>query len=384
METIFLIALGVIFYTYLGYGILIYSLNLFKSSKGLKIQSKVPKATLLIAAYNEEEIIEDKIKNSLNIEYPGYRLQIAFVTDGSTDRTPDIIKRYPEVKLFHKDERKGKIHAINRVMPFIDSEITIFSDANVMLNSEAALLLTSHFTDDNVAAVSGEKVVRHETKDQSSSAGEGIYWKYESFLKKMDSKFNTMVGSAGELYAIRTSFYEKIDPGTLIEDFVMTMNFAKNGYKVAYEAEAKAIEYASVNMKEELKRKVRIAAGGLQAIIRLLPLLNFFRFGKLSFQYISHRVLRWTLTPLCIPIAFVSNLFLLEIPIYKLTFLLQCLFYAIVFVGYINRNKKKNKYLSIPYYFIFMNQCVVKGWIEYLSNTQSVTWDKAKRIVPEV
>ena len=284
----------------MGYGLLISILVKFQKKK-VKLpvldNEDLPEITLLAAAYNEEDIIEDKIKNSLALNYPKDKLNLAFVTDGSNDSTNDIIKKYPETDLYFEPQRNGKISAINRVMPLINTYYTVFTDANVMINSDGLRKMINHFQDPRIAAISGEKTILKQEEGSASGTGEGFYWKYESFLKRKDSEYNTMVGSAGELFAIRTHLYKPVDENTLIEDFIITMGLAAQGYKVAYESEALAIETSSETMEDEKKRKVRISAGGIQAVIKLLPLLNFVKYGKLTFQYISHRALRWTLMP---------------------------------------------------------------------------------------
>lgn len=376
------ISLCIIVYTYFGYGVIISILAKFKSPKNKsKAFAELPKVTLLIAAYNEEEIIEDKIRNSLSLDYPKDKVEIAFVTDGSDDKTVDIIQKYPELKLFHSAKRAGKIAAVNRVMTLINQPITVFSDANVMINKEGLKSLVEKFADPKTGAVSGEKVVISSKADGASSSGEGFYWRYESYLKKCDAQWNTLVGSAGEFFGIRTALYAPINENTLIEDFVMTMELASKGFKVDYADNAIAAETGSLNIEEETKRKVRISAGGIQAVILLTKLLNPFKYGKLSFQYISHRALRWTLMPLAIVMALVSNLLVANgSALFSILLLGQIVFYGLALIGYLVRNKKtKLKVAYIPYYFIYMHYCVVLGWIKYFSGKQKVTWDKAKR-----
>jgi biofilm PGA synthesis N-glycosyltransferase PgaC len=310
METLFWISLSIIFYTFIGYALVITILSaLKKKKKSLPELSDedLPEVTMLIAAYNEEEIIADKIKNCLSLEYPKDKFKLVFVTDGSNDKTNSIIASYEDIKFEYRPERKGKIAATNRVMPSITTPITIFSDANVMLNPGAIKALVNPFQSNVIGAVSGEKRVLSETHDGASATGEGIYWKLESYIKKRDAQWNSLVGSAGELFAIRTHLFEPTEENTLIEDFVMTMRLAASGYKVGYEPNAVATETASATIEEESKRKVRISAGGIQAVIKLIGLLNFFKYRKLTFQYISHRVLRWTLMPLALICLLVSS-----------------------------------------------------------------------------
>lgn len=384
MEILLWISIAIIFYHFIGYGILITLLNKFKKQKPQHLQLEdcdLPEITMLIAAYNEEEIIEEKIQNSLSLDYPSDKLCIAVVSDGSDDRTNEMVSRYPQVRLFYKPQREGKIAAVNRVMPHIGTPITVFTDANVMISKQGIRQMAEHFQSNLVAAVSGEKTVVSQTEDSASASGEGFYWKYESYLKRKDAEWNTMVGSAGELFAIRTHLFEPIDKNTLIEDFVMTMRLAANGYKVAYEPRALALETGSASMEEEQKRKVRISAGGIQAVIKLLALLNFFKYGKLSFQYVSHRALRWTLIPLALVATLITSLLLADDSwIYETLLRAQLIFYLLAFFGYVVRDSKTSvKWLHIPYYFTFMHVCVVLGWIKYFSGNQKVTWDKAKR-----
>ncbi|PWL31608.1 glycosyltransferase family 2 protein [uncultured Roseivirga sp.] len=386
MEIFFWTCVFIVFYVFVGYGMLISILAKIKGTKPIETlaDEDLPEVTFLVAAYNEEEIIEEKIKNTLALDYPKDKLKIKVVTDGSNDGTNDIVSRFSEAELCFKPERAGKIAAVNRVMPSVESALTVFTDANVMINKDGLKNMIRHFQSNLVGAVSGEKTVLSKEEDGASSSGEGFYWKYESFLKRKDAEWNTLVGSAGELFAIRTHLYENIDTNTLIEDFVMTMKLSAKGYKVAYEPQALAMETGSANIEEETKRKVRISAGGIQAVIMLLPLLNFFKYGKLTFQYISHRALRWTLMPLALVGAFTSIFFLAPQgwP-YDLIMRLELIFAILALAGYAMRNgETKIKALYIPYYFIYMHYCVVLGWIKYFRGKQQVTWDKAKRATP--
>ncbi|MEM8908110.1 MAG: glycosyltransferase, partial [Bacteroidota bacterium] len=213
-------------------------------------------------------------------------------------------------------------------------------------------------------------------------AGEGIYWKYESTLKKWDSELYSVVGAAGELFSIRTKLYEAVPQDTIIEDFFMTLRIAQKGYKVVYEPAAYAVESSSASVKEELKRKIRIAAGGIQAIIRLAPLLNVFKYGILSFQYISHRVLRWTLAPIALPILLLVNIALAlhGEPLYQWLLVGQVLFYSSALVGYLLEKRAiKFKAFFVPYYFCIMNYAVFRGFYRILRGSQSVVWERAKR-----
>ena len=388
LKLLFWLLLFIVFYAYVGYGILLFLLIKIKRVLGSKTEqnaiNELPEVTFIVAAFNEEHWIEDKIKNSLALDYPKDKIRFFFVTDGSDDSTPDLIKNYPkngyDIQLFHQPERRGKIAAVERIMPFVKTPITVFTDANTDLNPEAIKSIVKCYEDPKVGAVAGEKRVEM-SSGEASGAGEGIYWKYESLLKKWDAELYSAVGAAGELFSIRTDLYEKVSKDTLIEDFVMTLQIAMKGYTIAYAPEAFAVEGHSADVKEELKRKIRISAGGLQAVWRLRGLLNPFKYGVLTFQYISHRVLRWTLAPLALPLIFILNIILAkESTFYTYILYAQFFFYATALLGWIfEQMKMKVKAFYVPYYFCVMNYSVYRGFFRLVAGKQSVVWEKSKR-----
>lgn len=385
-------AAGVLFYSYLGYPMVLYGSVCIKryTSGWIKVlngekplhERNLPEVTLIVAAYNEEDWIEEKIKNSLQLDYPADKLHLLFVTDGSIDRTGAIIQRYPQLQWEHQPERRGKIAAVERIIPLVTTPIAIFTDANTSLNAEAIRRMVRHFANASVGAVAGEKRIRQSAREDASAAGEGIYWKYESQLKQWDAELHSVVGAAGELFAVRTELYEPVPPDTLIEDFYTTLRIAQRGYRVAYEREAYAVETSSASLQEEMKRKIRIAAGGLQAIVRLAGLLLPFRHPCLTFQYVSHRVLRWTLAPLSLIVLLVvsAGLALRDDFWGQGLLLLQGLFYAGAGLGYgLQTRAVSLKALYIPLYFTMMNLAVYQGAWRLLQGQQSVVWTKAKR-----
>lgn len=390
MEILFWISILLLFYTYLGYGIVLFLLLKIKgrqASPPLPVDSELPKVTFLIAAYNESQWIAEKFANSIKLDYPPDKLEILFVTDGSDDDTPDKLRQLSEqspvfIRVEHRPERRGKIAAVHRVMPLVNTPVVVYSDANTFLNPQALKNIVRHYQIPEVGGVAGEKRILQDQEDEASSAGEGFYWRYESQLKKWDAALYSVVGAAGELFSIRTELYEYIPTDTIIEDFFLTLSIAKKGYRIQYEDQAYAMETASASVKEELKRKIRIAAGGLQAIYRLAGLLNIFRYGWLSFQYISHRVLRWTLAPLALITLFISNLLLWDSggTFYRITLISQLFFYLAAGLGWLlEKRKLRSKVLFIPYYFCVMNYAVYRGFFRVLSGRQSVLWERAKR-----
>jgi cellulose synthase/poly-beta-1,6-N-acetylglucosamine synthase-like glycosyltransferase len=387
LKLLFWLSIFIVFYTYIGYGIVITLLVKIKRVTGVVkktfSQDFKPEIAFVVPCYNEADIIEAKIKNCLSLHYPKDKLRIIFITDGSTDSTPEIVKRYPDVMLLHEIHRGGKAAAENRVMGFVKEPIVVFSDANTSLPEDALVHLVKHYEDPQVGAVSGEKRILKKTKDNAAGAGEGIYWKYESFLKKMDSEFLTIVGAAGELFSFRKDLFEELEKDSILDDFMLSMRIAAKGYRVIYEPSAYAMETSSVSVKEELKRKIRICAGGWQSIIRLRHLLNPFSHFTLTFQYISHRVLRWTLTPLMLLLLLpVNGILAMEenAEFYKLVFVGQILFYTLSLLGWYLENRKISiKLLFVPYYFFIMNYAVFLGFFRYIKGKQSSAWERSKR-----
>lgn len=386
VEWAFWIFLFVIFYAYLGYGIVLLLLlkikRLFVKPKNLKKEAFEPEVTLFVAAYNEADYIREKVENTLAIDYPRDKLRIVFVTDGSDDGTPEILKEYEGISVYHRGPRAGKIGAINRGMGYVISPIVIFSDANAMLNKEVVREMVRHYQDPKVGCVAGEKRILKKETDTASGAGEGIYWRYESALKKMDAALNSAIGAAGELFSIRTSLFEPVEKDTLLDDFMISMRIAARGYKIVYEPGAYASESASASIADEMKRKVRICAGGLQSIVRLKALLNPFKYGLLTFQYVSHRVLRWTLVPLFLLLIIPLNYFLMHYNqgIYTLLLYGQVAFYVAALIGwFMEKRSLRNKLVFVPFYFSIMNIAAFRGFFRYVKGRQSVLWERANR-----
>jgi cellulose synthase/poly-beta-1,6-N-acetylglucosamine synthase-like glycosyltransferase len=387
MIIIFWISIFLIVYTFVGYGFVLYILvkikGIFKKPFAFKNEAVLPTVTVLVAAYNEEDIIEEKIENTLTLNYPKDKMQVIFITDGSSDSTAEKVRGFNDVTLLHEDTRAGKMAAIKRAIPFIQGEITVFTDANTFLNKDALLELVKHYQNPKVGAVAGEKRILVEEVADASSAGEGFYWKYESKLKKWDYELYSNVGAAGELFTIRTALYQPVESDTIIDDHMIAMRIAENGFIIAYEPGAYAMETASADVKEELKRKIRIAAGGIQSILRLKKAANPFHNPVFTFQYISHRVLRWTITPFLLFLVFILNAIIAvntQSAFYQVFFVLQILFYALSLTGYYFESKNiRIKALFIPYYFCVMNYAVLAGIIRYYQKNQSAAWEKSKR-----
>ena len=394
LEILFWLSLFLVFYTHLGYGILLYMLVKLKElfvkpvRRQLPPDKRLPDVTLFITAFNEEEVVDEKMRNCLGLDYPADKLHIVWTTDGSNDSTNQRLEDWPQATVHFQPLRQGKTAAMTRGMMLVDTPLVVFTDANTMLNREAIREIVRAFEDPKVGCVAGEKRIAVQEKDGAAAGGEGIYWKYESTLKALDARLYSAVGAAGELFAVRRELFTVMEPDTLLDDFILSLRIAMQGYKIAYCTQAYAIESGSADMREEQKRKVRIAAGGLQSIWRLRELLNPFRYGVLTFQYVSHRVLRWSLAPVLLFALLPLNIAILLAggsPVcYGTILALQLLFYIMGGWGYyLSTRQVKNKLLFIPYYFLFMNINVMKG-VNYLRKMKGTgAWEKAKRTKTE-
>lgn len=387
LEVLFWLCAGIVFYSFVGYGLLLLIWasikQLFPPAAFIPTERFEPAVTLVIPCYNEAAVLEDKIANCRSLQYPDDKLTLIFITDGSTDQSVEIIEKHPEIRLLHLPERKGKTAAENRAMQFVQTPIVIFSDANALLNPEAIRQMVIHFADDRTGCVAGEKKIAVQPTANAGTAGEGIYWRYESWLKKLDSQCNSAVGAAGELVAFRTALYRPLPEDTILDDFMQSMQIAAAGYRIAYEPKACATEKASANVREELKRKIRIATGSWQAMKRLRGLLSWQKTPALCFQYFSHRILRWAVTPFLLIVLLLLNVFLwIEgIFLYELLLYLQVCFYLTAWMGYSLRNRQLSlQWFFVPYYFCVMHYAVLAGWIQYYTKKQlNGIWEKANR-----
>lgn len=376
MATLFWLCMAIVVYTYVGYGIVLYLLVFVKrlATKAKPLaditDDRLPEVTLMVCAYNEEDIIAEKMDNTRRLDYPSDRLHLVWVTDGSNDNTNVLLSAYQEVKVIYFPERRGKAAALKHGIKEIDTEIVMMTDANTMLNPEAVREVARLMQDPKVGCVSGEKKVMARSDSDEAAQGEGLYWKYESTLKRLDSELYSAMGAAGELCVIRRQLMTDIPDDTLLDDFIISMEIVKKGYKIAYTSNAYAMEYGSADLHEESKRKRRIAAGGLQSCWRLRSLMNPLRHPVVAFQFVSHRVLRWTITPVCLFALVPLNTLLVlsgEGIVYTIIWILQILFYASAAAG-----------VRISKYFIFMNLNVFRG-MAYLFNNSTGMWEKAKR-----
>jgi poly-beta-1,6-N-acetyl-D-glucosamine synthase len=383
-QFIFWFLASIVLYTYIGYGFILWLLGRKRPDVVPDHPLRLPRVAHIIAAYNEEEVIASKIQDSQRIDYPLDLITTIVIADGSTDRTTEIIRQHRGVILLFQPAREGKVAAMNRAVATVqDADILIFSDANTSINPDAFKRIVAHYQDPKVGGVAGEKrVIAH--SDVPGKA-ESIYWRYESILKQLGSNFHTVVGAAGELFSVRRQLFVPVPEHVLLDDLFISLSVCKKGLLIRYEPHALASEAPSLSIDDERTRRIRISAGAFQALAMFRDLLNLLKYGKLSFQYISHRVLRWTICPVALPLIYLTNAYLMWItsnPLYIILFIMQTVFYILAGIGALLVKKKKGgSIFLLPYYFVFMNYSILEGLKRYLSGTQSVRWEKSKRAV---
>jgi len=376
-------SLAFIAYTYFIYPIAVIIAASFKKRRdpGMPTDPELPNVSLIIAAYNEEKVLEEKIRNSLLIDYPKEKLQVVIVSDGSNDRTREIAERYAPhgVLSLHQSERKGKTAALNRAVSRATGEILTFSDANTFYNPLSLKMMVRHFRDPEIGGVCGLKSILP-AEGRKSSLGDDLYWRYESAIKEAESDIHSIVAADGEIFSMRRSIYRPIDETMINDDAAMTFDIIRSGGRILYEREAVSREYASITLSDDFYVKVRMVAGGFQTIAAyardLFPPRTLF-----SWQFISHKVLRW-LVPEFLLLALLSSVLLSMQSqfLYIVLSGLQFFFYTLAAVGHVQaRAGRVWKVFYIPLYFTVMNLAALLGLIRFLRREQSTSWRKAKR-----
>ena len=378
---VFWISLIILGYTYLGYPVLIALLAQLNPRRGSGEEaSKLPKVSLIIAAHNEEKVIREKIENSLSIAYPEALFSIVIVSDGSTDRTNEIINGFisnPRIKVLNYQPRRGKAYALNLGVANSDSEIIVFSDANIWYEPDSLRMLVRNFRDASVGCVCG-KVILKRPKGSTEPLGEGAYMKYERFIHQNESRFHTMIGTDGAMYAIRSELFKPLPEDAIVDDFIIAMRVLEKDYRIVYEPKAVGYEEAASSVGQEFKRKVRMIAGGFQAIGTLRNVLNPLSHPFVFFQFISHKLLRW-LTPIFMITCFLSNIFLIAAFLYRVIFGLQLIFYALALTSTFLEPLRKKVLFYFPYYFCGLNLAAAIGLKRFITGDQPVNWEKVSR-----
>ena len=337
-----------------------------------------PSVSFIIAAYNEERVIRQKIINTLEIDYPAEKLQVIVVADGSDDATEKIVSEYKGQGIIslYQPERNGKSAALNRAAEIATGDILVFSDANNDFSKDAINCLVRHFTDENIGAVTGAKHI-YANKERQAAEGDGLYWKYESRIKKAESHLGSITAAEGEILAVRKKYFNPIDISLINDDAAITFDIVKSGKRVLYDEDAKAYEEASKDLIDDYHVKVRMTSGGFQTLVRekafLFPPMSWF-----AFTFVSHKVLRW-LAPHFMLIIFILSIILSDRPDGLFLLWAQILFYSAAIYGWIKRDTELPVYIYIPMYFSSMNFALFMGFLRFLNKKQGVQWRKAER-----
>ena len=381
MDIIFIILIFILFYIYFGYPILLFLISIFKKNNVKMSEDYFLDVSLIIAAYNEEKIIEEKIKNSLKLDYPKDKLEIIVFSDASSDRTDEIVKKYEKegIRLVRIEGRKGKTICQNEIVKLAKGEIIIFTDANSMYEPNAIKKIIRNFSDKEVGCVVGE--LKYGVINSNNIVkGENVYWNYDKILKKLESKITSVVTGNGAIYSLRKIIYVPLE-NSMISDFVEPLEIFKKSYKILYEPEAVAWENTAENSQKEFRRRIRIVTRSAYSLFKnksICELLNPFRYGIFSMQLFSHKVLRWFSGALMILI-FLFNIFLLDRgAFYNLTMLVQGIFYIFAIWGFINEiwlKKKSAKISHVAYYFCLSCIAMLYGVVNAFKGKEMVTWE---------
>ncbi|MEM8984019.1 MAG: glycosyltransferase family 2 protein [Pseudomonadota bacterium] len=374
--TVYWLSAFVLVYVYFGYPVLLRVIKGVFGDRTVAIGEHEPPVTLVVSAFNEADVIAEKIHNSLALDYPREKLQILVVSDASDDGTDGIVEEIAEATLLRMEERGGKTLGLNAAIEAASGEIVVFSDANAMYQQDAIRKLIRNFADENVGAVVGESTYSESANDAERS--ESAYWRYETAIKALESELGSTVGGDGAIYAIRKSLYRPMRADAL-SDFVNPCQIIEQGYRCLYEREAISVEEAAGSFDKEYRRKVRIVNRAWRATMSMKHLMNPLQFGFFSLQLISHKLLRW-LVPVFLVTVFTSNAFLLQDGgVYVVTYWLQIVFYLIAFVGKAMRSSRELPlWLYVPCYFCLVNAASAQGILEaYLGQTYT-TWSTAR------
>lgn len=375
MINLFWISIAVILYTYLGYPLIVYGISLFYKQPTIR-KYLWPQVSVLISAFNEEKNIENKLKSLMELDYPETNLEIIIGLDGCTDNTEEIIKKYLSgykypVSYQKRSPREGKPSMLNFLIPLAKGEIIIFTDARQRIDSNAAKELVKYFSDPKVGSVSGELIF--EKEDSQTGSGVGLYWKYEKFIRKAESKIGSMLGATGALYAIRKELFPKLPKKLILDDVYVPMNIVQRGYRAIFDKKAIIFDKFSKDSKFEFKRKTRTLAGNFQLFVYAKWLFNPFS-SYVTWEFFSHKFLR-VILPFFLMLTFVSNLYLWNKGGFYQNFLtLQILFYFAALLG--TFIKAKSKFIDIPYMFCVMNLAAVVGLIRFVLGKETAIWKK--------
>ncbi len=375
IKFIFWFSFVTIFYAYVGYPVLMSVFASFRKRKVLPELSKYPKVSIIIPVFNEEDVIQKKIENCLEFDYPREKMEILIGSDGSTDRTNDILEgfRNKGIKYLLSYQRHGKPYTINKLVEVSRGEILFFTDARQIIQKDAIIKLVKNFQDAKIGCVSGELIYREDAS--ITRRGVGAYWEYEKYIREKESNFYSMIGATGAIYACRKDLFEALPEDIILDDLYTPFMAVRKGYRAIFEREAKAYDITAETPRDEYRRKIRTLAGNYQIFFKLPTMLNPFK-SKLAFQIISHKLLR-LLVPFFMITLFLSSLTLSGELFYNIFFIVQSVFYLMALVEALFRRRIK-RIFGVPYLFCLLNFSALIGLRDFLFNRIDVKWGKAR------
>jgi len=377
-EIVFWTTVALVFYTYAGYSLVVMLLARFSRSQVTR-EDIEPRVTFLITAYNEEKDIAQKLQNTLQLDYPRDKLEILVASDGSTDRTDDIVREFaPQgVRLVRVEGRVGKTATQNEAVRQATGDVIVFSDATTKYERLNLRRIVRNYADPAVGAVSGRYEYFNPT-GASIGAGNILFWKYENFIKSSQTRIRTITGCCGCIYSVRRALYEPL-PADIISDLVEPLKILEKGYRIVFEPEAVAHEETTEKTAEEFNMRIRVITRGMRGMLFMRKLFNPLRYGFVSFQLISHKLLRW-LMPVFMVSALVSNAFLLGSLFYNIIFVLQLAFYALAALGWLaERFNVRARVFSIPLYFSTVNIASLISMYRIWKGYKAVTWETLRK-----
>ena len=332
----------------------------------------LPPVTLIIAAYNEDAHLRDKVANLGRVDYPRDRLQVIIVSDGSTDGTNDILRGVADrhIECIFLPTRGGKSNALNHAVGHARHDVLIFSDAATLFAPNAVKSLARHFADLRVGVVCGS--LQFEASDESRQT-EGVYWTYESMLRLMEARLGATLTASGAIYALRRCCYPSLSADTVVEDLVIPMNARKLGYRVLYDPEAVGRDFAASSVAGEFTRRVRVATGSFRALrhVARTPLDPV-----TAFAFFSHKFLRWIL-PFLLIAMLVSSGLLWSRPLYRIAFMGQLAFYFWAAMGLLFRQRMQGvRYGLLAYYLLAMHVAFLVGFVRFLGGRKATAWQR--------
>ena len=365
-------------YSYLLYPIFLFCLSQIKSKSSIEVRDDyMPKVSILFAALNEADIIEDKIENFIELDYPENQKQIIFGSDNSDDNTVEFARKYQagcNLKIFDFKERRGKIGVLNDIAEAADGEILIFTDANTIFEKSAIKELVKYFSNENIGCVCGKLILKN---PPSNTNLESFYWRYENWIKKQESKFHALIGATGGIYAIRRELFSKFpDDKLIMDDFWQPLNIARQGFAIVYNEHALAYEFASSFLKDEITRKVRIGNANYNLIPKILDLLSPTK-GMIAFNLWSHKIIRW-FVPFFMIIALFSNIFIAVNTGSTFSILLlgaQITFYLFAVLGFFIKLSP----LKLFSYLCATNYALIIGFWRSLTKYNQKSWTRVER-----